>query len=567
MSTESRRIYQKFALVPDSQFVLVMIAFAIGMAVRLVSLGATLFTGNEVSLAYQALQVSRHLAVSSSAVPAYTGLTSLLFFLFEPSGLAARLLPVVVGASLVVIPWFWKDRLGTRASLILSFALALDPTFVVFSRAINGGSLALAGILWGLTFLRIKKPASAGIAVGMGFLGGVNFWNYLVLIAIIQLVARLIEPSFSLREYFEMESKSVNWAAAAVAFVITIALVSTSFLLDPAGLGGAGSGILGYFKQFSEPFEKPIYHSIYLIFAHSFLPMVLFLLGLIKARGTNTQSAYSILGISAVVSVGFSIIVSRSSFELLLFPTLLFWVGGAIWLGGFVFEESERNLATIGNSLFIFALLIFISHNLRRLAPLQVSSPQFVNFSLMIIAGIVLLVLSWWLVSFSLTKPKSSQVLLVTLLLFLAVLNLSSVFRGVKVDQAFRWNEYLGSQVLLPNQNIGQIQAEFALAGKSPAQLGSYDIAELPEALGWYFSNFAIERNEETPSMVLTRSSEMPAAQVELRGMNVVLERSVNWFSNAPANYLRLLIGAKPQFVAQNAVLWVKTNLFTGANQ
>jgi len=52
-----------------------------------------------------------------------------------------------------------------------------------------------------------------------------------------------------------------------------------------------------------------------------------------------------------------------------------------------------------------------------------------------------------------------------------------------------------------------------------------------------------------------------------LRGMNVVLERSVNWFSNTPSSYLRLLVGGKPQFENQNAVLWVRTNLFTGANQ
>jgi len=551
------------------EFLLLIAALAIGMGLRLIGLGGTLFTGNELKLVYQAFQISQQTAVSSSSAPAYTGLTSLLFFLIEPSNFIARLLPALIGSSIIAVPWFWRDKLRTKTSLILSFAMAIDPTFVVFSRAINGGIFAFAGILWALTLFRIRKPVLAGIALGIAFLGGVSFWNYLVLLAVVYIVTRLIEPSFRITGYCSIsgDKPTKQFAMATTGFVITIVIVCTSFLLDPSGMGGAGSGILEFFNQFASRFEKPIYHSIYLVIAHSILPIVLFFIGLFKTQGKDSHSVYRIVGLSVAFAIVFSMLISRSSFELLLFPTFLIWTGGAFWLSDLEIKKSDLNLTNTEISIFILSMLIYIFHNARRLSALQLSNPQFSNISLMIIAGVILIILTWWLLIYACSKPTGNRVVMITLLVFIAVISLSSVFRGIGSDQAFRWNEYLDDKVLLPNKDIEHIHDEFALMGKPPAQVGSYQIAELPEEMGWYFRQFAIERSQESLSMLLTRSSEMPQSSVELRGMNVVLERSVNWFSNTPSSYLRLLVGGKPQFENQNAVLWVRTNLFTGANQ
>lgn len=551
------------------EFLLLFAALAIGLGLRLIGSGATLFTGDELKLVYQAFLSSQQSAVSSSSVLAYTGLTSLMFFLFEPSNFIARLLPALIGASIIAVPWFWKDKLGTKTSLILSLAIAIDPTFVVFSRAINGGIFAFAGILWGLTLFRIRKPVLAGIALGIAFLGGVSFWNYLVLLAVVYIVTRLIQPSFRISGHCNIAGDKLTkeFAMAAVGFVITIVIVCTSFLLDPAGIGGAGSGILEFFNQFVSRFEKPIYHLIYLLLAHSILPIILFFLGLFKTLGKESHSVYRIAGLSAAFAVVFSMLISRSSFELLLFPIFLIWIGGALWLAELKIKKSDLNFTSTGISIFILSMLVYIFHNLRRLSAIQLSNPQFLNISLMIIAGIILIVLTWWLVVYAWSKPTGNRVVMITLLAFLAVISLSSVFRGIGSDQAFRWNEYLDDKVLFPNNDIEHIYDDFALMGKTPAQVGAYQIAELPEELGWYFRHFAIERSQEAHSMVFGRSSEMPQTSVELRGMNVVFEQSVNWFANTPSSYFRLLVGGVPQFENQNAVLWVRTNLFTGANQ
>lgn len=59
----------------------------------------------------------------------------------------------------------------------------------------------------------------------------------------------------------------------------------------------------------------------------------------------------------------------------------------------------------------------------------------------------------------------------------------------------------------------------------------------------------------------------MPGTDVDYRGMNIVLERSVDWKTGGIIGYLKGLPGAKMNYIDQKTVLWIKTSLFTGANQ
>lgn len=59
----------------------------------------------------------------------------------------------------------------------------------------------------------------------------------------------------------------------------------------------------------------------------------------------------------------------------------------------------------------------------------------------------------------------------------------------------------------------------------------------------------------------------MPGTDVDYRGMNIVLERSVDWKTGGIIGYLKGLPGGKTNYIDQKAVLWIKTSLFTGANQ
>jgi hypothetical protein len=552
----------------DNYFIWLLLAFLIGLTLRLLALNAMVYTQNELVLVNLALQISRRVGVVTSTVPIYTGLTSWLFYLFGPGNFLARLVPAIVGASIVLIPWLWKDQLGRKSSLILSFALALDPTFLLFSRAIHGGIFALAGLAWAITLLKHNKPWLAGTSLALAFLSGSAFWSFLFILGLTLLVLMLIKPEI-VKDLLvlNLNSLKITWISFASGFAVSAFLIMTGFLLDPSGLGGSASGLIAFVSNFAQTFENPAYHMIYLLIAHSTLPLFVFFIGFFKFRSSETSDWYQMAGISIIISLLIGMLVSRESFEILLLPVLLSWIGGAIWLGKWQFRLTESRLSTALLMGFVLAILTYLSVNLRRLAQLTLGTPQFWNIFLMIIAGIILLVSAWWLVKFGWSNGTGTQVFLLAFLCFLAIASLSSSTRSLHSDQQVRSLEYLDNQLVLPNNDVEEILADFALTGKTLEQWGSFSLIDLPEELSWYFRDFNIARNQPGTSLVLSRTTSMPIQNDQFRGMNVVLERSINWRKGGITAYLQTASGKTSVFEDNKGVLWVRTFLFTGASQ
>lgn len=565
-TTESNELINHNRLKPA--FGWFLLAFAIGLILRLVLLNAMSFTQNELVLVNQALQISQKLTAATGSVPVYSGLTGWLFFLFGPGNFLGRIMPALVGASVVLLPWLWKEQLGQKSALILSFALALDPTYLLFSQAIHGGIFAIAGLAWAFTLLKKKKPGMAGISLAFSFLSGPSFWSFLLIFGLILMVLRLSKPEMTKSLFaFNFDDSKTWWASFTTGFAVSAVLILTSFLLDPSGLGGTASGFIAFFRNFALTFEKPIYHSIYLLIAHSLIPLIVFLVGYLRSRSSEMRDWYRIAGVTIVISLAVGLLVSRESYEILLLPVLVSWIGGAIWLGRWQLKLTESwssNTLLMG---FVVAILTYLSINLGRISQLPLGTTQFWNIFLMIMAGIILLVSAWWLVRFGWSTSNGDQIFLVTFLGFLAIASLSSSTRSLHSDQQTRSLEYLDNQVVLPNNDVEAILTDFSRTGKTLQQWGDFSLVQLPEEYSWYFRSFQIERNQPGSSMILTRTASVPTQSDQLRGINVVLTRSIDWNKDALRTYLQTLVGKTTSFVDQKGVLWVRTFLFTGASQ
>lgn len=549
-------------------FVWFLLAFAIGLILRLVLLNTMIFSQNELVLVNQALQISQRLTAATGLVPVYSGLTGWLFFLFGPGNLLGRIVPALVGASVVLLPWLWKEQLGQKSALILSFALALDPTYLLFSRAIHGGIFALAGLAWTVSLLRKNKPGPAGISLALAFLSGQSFWSFLLVPGLTLLALRLIKPEIAnVFLDFIFERSKTAWLSFAAGFAVTTFLILTSFLLDPSGLGGVASGLVAFVRNFNQPFEKPLYHLIYLLIAHSLLPLLVFIIAFFQSRSSETGEWYRLAGVCIVFSLLVGLLVSRESFEILLLPVLICWIGASLWLGSWQLGQTESWLSTALLVGFVAAILTYLSVNLGRISQLPLGTPQFWNIFLMITAGIILLVSAWWLVKFGWSTGNGNQIFLLTFLGFLAITSLGSSTRSLHSDQQTRSLEYIDSQVVLPNNDVEAILTDFSLTGKTLQQWGSFSLVELPSEYSWYFRSFEIERNQPGSSMILTRTNSMPMQSDQFRGINVVLARSIDWNKDALRTYLETLVGKTTSFVDQKGVLWVRTFLFTGASQ
>jgi len=539
-----------------------LLALILALVLRLVSLGASSFTQSELTLVNQAWKISQGLSESNGSVPVYSALTALLFFIFDASNFLARFLPAIAGASLVILPWFWKEELGEKSALILSFGLAIESAFLLFSRTVNGGIFAIAGLLWAITFFKKGKVGFFGFALAIAFLSGQTFWLLLVFgvlaIGLLRLMKAEVGPGATCPLRINQ-----GWKKALLVFLVSLFLISTSFLLNPSGLGSLASGLLDFLKGFGQAFEKPLLHPFYLLLAHSFLPLVLFGIDYFTSRKTEKSKGSQIALLIFGLGIVFSLIFSRENFVLLLISILIAWIAGAGWLAGFKIEFKEKPLPSILLFVFVIAIFGYMGINAKTLAKLPFATSQFWSIGLLTVAGLVLLLAAWWLVRYG--WKSGSQVFLLGTICVLGVMTMGSSLRGITTEADIRSLEYMDDRVVLPNNNVQEELDDFRLAGKPLETIGSYKLLELPDEYAWFFRSFVIERTTDDLVMIMTRSTSIPEQNEDFRGMNVVLERSIDWKSG-PQTYLYAILGRQPAYQDQKGVLWLRTNLFTGAN-
>lgn len=121
----------------------------IALAARLIHLDEwplTTMESRHALAAWQAMQGLPHDMVGLSPLLVYG--TVLPFLVFGAGDATARLLPALLGASLAVLPWFLRYHLGRSGALAAAVILALSPSFLYFSRTLDGGIVVAAGGLW-----------------------------------------------------------------------------------------------------------------------------------------------------------------------------------------------------------------------------------------------------------------------------------------------------------------------------------------------------------------------------------------------------------------------------------
>ena len=187
-------------------------------------------------------------AVSS---PAYFAFTHLVMSLGAAGDAAARLVPAAFGLLTVLLVWLLRGQ--TRPVAWLTAGL-----FLAVSRAAGGDAIALFALTliavsgrWTANpFPAVGRRRSAvlvGLGLGLGLASSPLFYTGLAAL----LVAVLAGKTGQLAE--REEHNPEWWRHTGIAAGITLAVVSTSLLLFPAGLGAALRIFPEWLAQFSLP--------------------------------------------------------------------------------------------------------------------------------------------------------------------------------------------------------------------------------------------------------------------------------------------------------------------------
>ena len=550
----------------QSLFIWFLLAFLVGLGLRLWGLGQMRFTLAEAQIAQGAWQMATGDAFGLPGNMSYAGLSALLFYLFEPSFFFARLVPVLFGSSLILVPWFWRDRLGEKVALVLTVGLAIDPILLSFSRQIVTPIFVLAGIAWTVIALKSKRPVLAGSMLALVFLGGYSFW----VVGLVGMAVFLIWRKRGKLEFTDASFKSKAFLLPLLtSFVVSLALISSAFLLCTEGLGSVGAGVVELVQLFTQNYEIPAYQPIMVALAYSILPLFFAIWTLVDNLRNNQPLENLPFLIGWGVSVLVSVLFSRRDVGMLAFAAVFAWLGAAGTISRILEQDLERRETVLGVTFFQVVILVYIQIVSGRLTGGTLNSQDYRVALFAILAGVLLLVISTILVGMGWSWKLSSQALQNSLLIMLIVLTVGVSLRSIRSHQETTTLSLLAGPIVLPNNDVAVVVDEIDRDGRVEKTEITYNLGKLEQQFAWFFReqvDWKSAQNVLQADLMLSESETDFSAADAYRGRNVVLFRQIDKQVVKPGDFLKTLLGEPLPFVSQNGVLWVRLNLFTGAN-
>lgn len=206
---------------------------AINLALHVAFLNRTPLSPDELPTVLTPLDALRReeLAASSNSLMLLIG-NMVLFFMFGPGNGIARLIPALAGFVLVLLPFYWRQRLGNAGSLTASGILLVSPLILFASRNVEDTILSLLAVGFLCTALMPASDEGFDMAprqtliflgVSIGLVSGPAFYDLVLAGTVVWLIGHWIH-----RKKFEF-SKLVYFRTAIIAGFGVAMLVSIGF--------------------------------------------------------------------------------------------------------------------------------------------------------------------------------------------------------------------------------------------------------------------------------------------------------------------------------------------------
>jgi len=557
---------EKLVETNHSLFVWFLLAFLVGLGLRLWRLSDMRFTLAEAQIAQGAWQMARGDASGLPGNMSYAGLSAFLFFLFEPSYLFARLMPVLLGSSLILVPWFWRDVLGKQAALVLAFGFGNRSTLVKLFTPDCNADLRSGWSRLGDDGAKNKRPVLAGSMLSLAFLGGYTFW----VVALVGGVVFLVRRKHGQFEFASNSYKAKTFLMPFLrSFFVSLVLVCSAFLLCSQGLGGIGAGLVEFVQLFGKKYEIALYQPIMVALAYSILPLFFAIWALIDDLRNHQPLKNLPFLIGWVVSVLLSVLLGRRDLGMLVFAAVFAWLAAAGRIAHILEQGSERQEIVLAVTLFQIVILGYIQMVSGRLVSSAVNSQEFQFALFAVLAGVLLLVISTILVGMGWSRQVGRQALQNSLLIMLIFLTVGLSLRSIRSQQESTTLSLLAGPIVLPNNDIEEAVAEIDREGRADRTEITYDLGSLEQELSWFFRqqvNWKSTKTDLQADLMLSENETDFSAADAYRGRNIVLFRNIDTNVVKPVDFLKTLLGEPLPSVSQNGILWVRLNLFTGAN-
>jgi hypothetical protein len=547
----------------NTDFWLFTLAFLLALVLRLAYLGWIPLSDAEANWALQAFNLTKGAEPALGAQPGYVMLTALVFYVLQASNFAARLIPALAGALLALAPLFFRDRLGSKAAIVLAFGLAIEPGLLSLSRQAGTPILALMALVFAWGCWRTRRVEWAGFFTGLALLSGPQFWPGLAGLALAVFMSRgLMDGESALEIERKPALTALAWAAG------TYFLLGSLFLLAPGGLGQGLAAIPEYFRGWATSSETSLVQMLLSLLAYQPLALVFGLVGL--ARGLSQRDPLTIfagiwLGVALVLALAYP---SREVAHLA-WAVLPLWVLAAREISLHLQPIIDGSWETIGMAGLTAAILIFAWLNFSAIA-LTIPDPETIQLRWYVQAGsLALLVLSTALVALGWSIQTAIQGTSWGILgiLLIATFSTSAAGAGLRTYRTVElWRS--GPQVAQDQMLASQLDELSRYSAGAQASLDISIVGINSPALRWMLRDWPVTVLDNAdittaPSIVITPSdTSNPELQAAYRGQDVLWRQYPGWGQFLIPDWLKwFAVHTGPQG-EERIILWSRTDLF-----
>lgn len=505
---------------------------------------------------YEATHALSALGDAQAAVqPAYELLTAPLFQVFGASEAAARFWPALFGLGLVALPLLWRERLGDKATLLLSFVLAVDPGLVALSHLASGRMLALAGAMFALAAWRAGRPLFGGAFAALALLAAPT-----VLLGLLAALAAW----FVLRP--PVPNERAQLSAAGSGFAATILVSAGLLVVAGQGVGGLASSLTGFFAS-AIP-GVTISTVIFALIGYE-LPILIFgVIGAARAWA-GREPPGRVLSLFAVAALLVILVHPGRQVADLVWVIVPFAVLAAIELSAYFNRPQIEAQAAYGATLVLLILFAFAIMALARAADDAVLITFVEGYSLpvvppaLLLAASVLLIAAFVavLVGLGWSAMSAVQGTVWAACVVFALFMISSAARFTRHETTS------ANELWSPGPAAGSLTLmEDTLQDLSFWEQGQMealpiDVRLQSAALAWTLRDLQPFEGEGEPVLAVTSGESQPETFATYRGQSFALNQTRAW-SGWPPNFFAWLLFRRAPLQNEQIILWARPDLF-----
>jgi hypothetical protein len=567
------------------EYSLYTLAFLLALGVRFYRLGAISLSDVEAGWALQALSIARGEPVALGPQPLYSFLTGALFLLFGSTNFLARSLSALTGAGLVLLPLAYRRQLGRHASLLLAFALVLDPGLVAMSRVAGSPIPALVFSLAALSAFFARYWAMAGVLFALAMLSGTSviYGSFALALTwgvgywlqregrLVALGSSVMEGTTPILEKFAVR-KALFWLVA------TLLLVGTFLMRVPQGLGAMASTLPVYFEGWAVSSGVPALRLPVALLVYQ--PLFVFsLFGLLHAWRNRQPDSGFIKYLSLWAAFAFLLVLVYPSRQV----GDLVWVIVPLW-GLTAYElarqftnpvEGSGRLISAGQASLMVLLLMFAWLMLASMGNVHsVTTPEIQQNALVLIFGALLMAgLTAALVALGWSWQVSRLGLLWGVTASLALWMLSGTIGSTQLRQGAEhelWTQApVTAQVDLLVSTLGDLSAwqtghrhmvEVAVSVDAPSL--HWALRDFPNVR--FGSGFSAG---ELPSTIISYlDQETPILTGSYRGQDFAWQVYPAWQGVLPDNLAQWLAFRTAPIQQSKIILWARDDIFADSS-